>query len=31
MGTIPGYAARPDGVVVANVFFYLELMPAATG
>ena len=25
MGTMPGYSVRPDGVVVANVFFYLEL------
>lgn len=31
MGTMPGYAARPDGTVVANVFYYLELGPAATG
>jgi GNAT superfamily N-acetyltransferase len=25
MGAMPGYATRPDGVVVANVFYYLEL------
>jgi GNAT superfamily N-acetyltransferase len=25
MGTMPGYSMRPDGVVVANVFYYLEL------
>jgi GNAT superfamily N-acetyltransferase len=25
MGTMPGYAARPDGEIVANVFYYLEL------
>jgi GNAT superfamily N-acetyltransferase len=25
MGTMPGYATRPDGVAVANVFYYLEL------
>jgi N-acetylglutamate synthase and related acetyltransferases len=31
MGTMPGYAARPDGTVVANVFYYLELSPAAAG
>jgi len=31
MGTMPGYAARPDGTVVANVFYYLELSPAAPG
>jgi GNAT superfamily N-acetyltransferase len=31
MGTMPGYAARPDGTVVANVFYYLELSPAARG
>jgi GNAT superfamily N-acetyltransferase len=25
MGTMPGYAVRPDGEIVANVFYYLEL------
>jgi GNAT superfamily N-acetyltransferase len=25
MGTMPGYSARPDGVVVASAFYYLEL------
>ena len=25
MGTMPGYATRPDGAVVDNAFFYLEL------
>jgi GNAT superfamily N-acetyltransferase len=25
MGTMPGYSVRPDGEIVANVFYYLEL------
>ena len=25
LGTIPGYAARPEGTLVANAFYYLEL------
>ena len=25
MGTMPGYATRPDGAIVDNAFFYLEL------
>jgi GNAT superfamily N-acetyltransferase len=25
VGVIPGYAVRPDGAVVGNVFYYLEL------
>jgi hypothetical protein len=25
MGTMPGSAERPDGIVVANAFYYLEL------
>jgi ribosomal protein S18 acetylase RimI-like enzyme len=25
VGTIPGYAVRPDGTVAGNVFYYLEL------
>ena len=31
MGTMPGYAARPDGSLADNVFYYLELGPAAPG